>query len=82
MRLGKVFFYIFYNLSFNFFLNLNLLFQVEIEGLTGDVRFNDEGRRQNYTLQVVEMTVNSAMVKVIFQIFNCVIFKCAEKIIT
>ncbi|XP_077301920.1 glutamate receptor 1-like [Arctopsyche grandis] len=41
-----------------------LLRKVEIEGLTGDVRFNDEGRRQNYTLQVVEMTVNSAMVKV------------------
>ncbi|KAF7276433.1 hypothetical protein GWI33_010329, partial [Rhynchophorus ferrugineus] len=37
---------------------------VEIEGLTGDIRFNEEGRRQNYTLHVVEMTVNSAMVKV------------------
>jgi len=38
--------------------------QVEIEGLTGEIRFNDDGRRQNYTLHVVEMTVNSAMVKV------------------
>lgn len=38
--------------------------QVELEGLTGEVRFNDDGRRQNYTLHVVEMTVNSAMVKV------------------
>nr|QGW50658.1 ionotropic receptor 16 [Propsilocerus akamusi] len=37
---------------------------VEIEGLSGDIRFNDEGKRINYTLHVVEMTVNSAMVKV------------------
>lgn len=39
-------------------------FQVEIEGLTGEIRFSEEGKRQNYTLHVVEMTVNSAMVKV------------------
>ncbi|CAG9833197.1 unnamed protein product [Diabrotica balteata] len=38
--------------------------KVEIEGLTGEIRFSEEGRRQNYTLHVVEMTVNSAMVKV------------------
>nr|QRN45436.1 kainate-selective glutamate receptor 1 [Carausius morosus] len=38
--------------------------KVELEGLTGEVRFNEDGRRQNYTLHVVEMTVNSAMVKV------------------
>jgi hypothetical protein len=38
--------------------------QVELEGLTGDIRFNDDGRRQNYTLHIVEMTLNSAMVKV------------------
>lgn len=38
--------------------------KVEINGLTGDIRFNDDGRRQNYTLHIVEMTVNSAMVKV------------------
>lgn len=37
---------------------------MEIEGLTGDIRFNEDGRRQNYTLNIVEMTVNSAMVKV------------------
>lgn len=42
----------------------NVFFKVEVEGLTGEVRFNDDGRRQNYTLHVVEMTVNSAMVKV------------------
>ncbi|KAK7793358.1 hypothetical protein R5R35_008509 [Gryllus longicercus] len=41
-----------------------VLRKVELEGLTGEVRFNDDGRRQNYTLHVVEMTVNSAMVKV------------------
>lgn len=39
-------------------------FQVEIEGLTGEIRFNEDGKRVNYTLHVVEMTVNSAMVKV------------------
>lgn len=32
--------------------------------MTGEIRFSEEGRRQNYTLHVVEMTVNSAMVKV------------------
>ncbi|XP_076169974.1 glutamate receptor IB isoform X2 [Ptiloglossa arizonensis] len=41
-----------------------LLRKVEIEGVTGEIRFNDDGRRHNYTLHVVEMTVNSAMVKV------------------
>lgn len=38
--------------------------KVEIQGLTGEIRFNEDGRRENYTLHVVEMTVNSAMVKV------------------
>lgn len=44
---------------------------MEIEGLTGEIRFNDDGRRQNYTLHVVEMTVNSAMVKVSFPTVTC-----------
>lgn len=38
--------------------------KVELEGLTGEIRFNDDGKRTNYTLHVVEMTVNSAMIKV------------------
>ncbi|XP_046997299.1 glutamate receptor 1-like [Schistocerca americana] len=38
--------------------------KVELEGLTGDLSFGEDGRRRNYTLHVVEMTVNSAMVKV------------------
>ncbi|XP_059614013.1 glutamate receptor 1-like [Phlebotomus argentipes] len=40
--------------------------KVEIEGLTGQIRFAADGLacRRNYTLHVVEMTVNSAMVKV------------------
>lgn len=38
--------------------------QVEIEGLTGDIRFNEDGRRENYTLSVVEMSANSDMVKI------------------
>ncbi|KAF4518616.1 hypothetical protein B566_EDAN009865 [Ephemera danica] len=37
--------------------------KAELDGLTGDIRFNDDGRRVNYTLHVMEMTVNSAMVK-------------------
>ncbi|XP_043461147.1 glutamate receptor 1 isoform X2 [Leptopilina heterotoma] len=41
-----------------------LLRKVEIEGLTGLIRFKEDGRRFNYTLHVVEMTINSAMVKV------------------
>jgi glutamate receptor, ionotropic, invertebrate len=36
--------------------------KVELEGLTGTIRFHEDGKRQNYTLHVVEMTVNSAMV--------------------
>lgn len=38
--------------------------QVEIEGLTGDIRFNEDGRRTNYTLSVVEMSSNSDVIKV------------------
>ncbi|XP_058805200.1 glutamate receptor 1-like isoform X2 [Phymastichus coffea] len=38
--------------------------KVEIEGLTGQIRFDEAGRRKNYTIDVVEMTVNSAAVKV------------------
>lgn len=38
--------------------------KVEIEGLTGDIRFNEDGRRENYTLSVMEMTVDSGLMKV------------------
>lgn len=31
------------------------LFQVRFEGLTGNVQFNEKGRRTNYTLHVIEM---------------------------
>lgn len=37
---------------------------MELEGLTGEIRFNEDGRRQNYSLQVMEMSTSSAMVKV------------------
>lgn len=37
---------------------------MEIEGLTGEIRFNENGRRENYTLSVVEMSSNSDMIKV------------------
>lgn len=32
--------------------------------MTGDIRFNEDGRRENYTLNIMEMTVDSGMVKV------------------
>lgn len=32
--------------------------------MTGDIRFNEDGRRENYTLSVMEMTVDSGLVKV------------------
>ena len=38
--------------------------QAEMEGLTGHLKFGDYGRRENFTLNVVEMTVNSDIVKV------------------
>ncbi|CAH0392220.1 unnamed protein product [Bemisia tabaci] len=37
---------------------------VQIEGLTGEIKFNENGKRKNYTLHVMEMTMHSAMVKV------------------
>lgn len=38
--------------------------QTELEGLTGLIRFNEAGHRRNFTLQVMEMTVDVDMVKV------------------
>lgn len=38
--------------------------QSDLEGLTGILRFGEDGRRENFTLGVVEMTVNSDIVKV------------------
>lgn len=35
-----------------------------MEGLTGEIRFNEFGKRINYTLHVVEMNANRAMVKI------------------
>ncbi|CAG7820788.1 unnamed protein product [Allacma fusca] len=37
---------------------------VEIEGLTGDIRFTEDGRRRNYTLDVMEMTIHSAKARI------------------
>nr|XP_032527538.1 glutamate receptor 1-like isoform X3 [Danaus plexippus plexippus] len=41
-----------------------LIKKTDIEGLTGNISFNEEGHRCNFTLHVMEMTVRSAMVKV------------------
>ena len=38
---------------------------MNIEGLTGNISFKNEGKRSDYLLDVVEMTVNSETVKVI-----------------
>ncbi|XP_046649597.1 glutamate receptor 1-like isoform X1 [Daphnia pulicaria] len=38
--------------------------QSDLEGLTGSLRFGEDGRRENFTLSVVEMTVNSDIVKI------------------
>lgn len=46
------------------FASFFILCKVEIEGLTGDIRFNEDGRRENYTLNIMEMTVDSGLVKV------------------
>ncbi|XP_023943017.1 glutamate receptor 1-like [Bicyclus anynana] len=41
-----------------------LIKKTDIVGLTGNISFNEEGHRCNFTLHVVEMTVQSAMVKI------------------
>ncbi|XP_073955127.1 glutamate receptor 1-like isoform X2 [Choristoneura fumiferana] len=41
-----------------------LIKKTDIEGLTGNISFNEEGHRYNFTLHVVEMTVQSAMLRV------------------
>jgi len=35
-----------------------------MEGLTGHIMFNDDGKRYNYTLHVVQMTIDSTIAKV------------------
>lgn len=35
-----------------------------MEGLTGHIMFNDDGKRCNYTLHVVQMTIDSTITKV------------------
>lgn len=44
------------------------LLQTEVEGLTGTIRFNEGGHRKNFTLQVMELTVDGDMVKVLTQL--------------
>lgn len=58
-----MFFFFLFIFLFFFFIGC-FRWQVEIEGLTGDIRFNEDGRRTNYSLNVVEMSTNSDMVKV------------------
>ncbi|MPC77588.1 hypothetical protein E2C01_072045 [Portunus trituberculatus] len=34
-----------------------------MEGLTGNISFTDEGKRRDYSVDVVEMTYNSETIK-------------------
>ncbi|XP_047476001.1 glutamate receptor 1-like [Penaeus chinensis] len=43
---------------------VRILRKVELEGLTGNISFTDEGKRKDYSLDVVEMTFNSETVKI------------------
>ncbi|XP_060840325.1 glutamate receptor 1-like [Rhopalosiphum padi] len=38
--------------------------KVVMEGLTGHIMFNDDGKRYNYTLHVVQMTIDSTITKI------------------
>ena len=38
--------------------------KTEIEGLTGNVSFSEWGFRKNFSIDIVEMTVNNEMAKV------------------
>lgn len=38
--------------------------QIEIEGLTGNISFNEQGKRTNFTVSVVEMNFHSEIVKI------------------
>ncbi|XP_045107939.1 glutamate receptor 1-like isoform X2 [Portunus trituberculatus] len=38
--------------------------KVEMEGLTGNISFTDEGKRRDYSVDVVEMTYNSETIKI------------------
>ncbi|CAH0577972.1 unnamed protein product [Chrysodeixis includens] len=38
--------------------------KTEIDGLTGNIRFNEEGLRKNFSLQVMELTVDGDIIKV------------------
>ena len=48
--------------------------QVELEGMTGNISFSDDGHRQKFSLDVVEMTSNSQTVKVLYVTFLKVLF--------
>ncbi|CAG9782114.1 unnamed protein product [Diatraea saccharalis] len=38
--------------------------KTEVDGLTGSIRFNEEGHRRNFSLQIMEVTVEGDMVKI------------------
>lgn len=52
-----------------------------MEGLTGNIMFNDDGKRYNYTLHIVQMTIESTITKVrinIFKLFSINFFFLCE----
>lgn len=49
-----------------------------MEGLTGHIMFDDDGKRYNYTLHIVQMTIDSTIAKVrisyfLFEIYLIII---------
>ncbi|XP_067118229.1 glutamate receptor 1-like isoform X2 [Centruroides vittatus] len=43
---------------------INFMKKTEIKGLTGNISFDEYGYRKNFTVDIVEMTINSEMVKI------------------
>lgn len=41
-----------------------------MEGLTGHIMFTDDGKRYNYTLHIVQMTIDSTITKVRISYFR------------
>ncbi len=50
--------------------NAYLINQTEIRGLTANISFDEFGFRQNFTIDIVEMTINNEMAKVGFSLLQ------------
>lgn len=61
---GEVKSYIKETLQADMWLIVFIYLQTHIQGLTGNISFDELGYRTNFSVDIVEMTVNSEMVKV------------------